>query len=210
MVRGTGKVTADAVYQMIPDWNLSDKVKGMCFDTTAFNTSRKNGACVLIEQRMERDLLWFPCRHHVLEIMLEAVVSPALLGSSGPDIPLFKRFKTKWNTIDQTSYDQLDKYSQAESDEIVKFAVRKLEEDQPRDDYKELLELTIILLGGVLPGGVKFRKPGAYHRARWMTTFIYSIKIFMFKKQFILKAAEARNLEEICRFCVSIYIKNWF
>ncbi|KAF0688902.1 Uncharacterized protein FWK35_00037516, partial [Aphis craccivora] len=43
----------------------------------------------------------------------------------------------------------------------------------PREDYRELLDLSIIYLGGVPPGGIKFRKPGAYHMARWIAKAIY-------------------------------------
>jgi hypothetical protein len=208
--RGTGRHTANAVYQQIIDWNLNNQVKGMCFDTTASNTGRKNGACILLEQKLEKDLLWYPCRHHVLEIMLEAVVSPALQASSGPDIPLFKKFKANWNNIDQTSYDILDNFSTVDKHEMIKFATRKLNEIQPRDDYRELLELTIVLLGGTGTTEIKFKKPGAYHRARWMAKVIYSVKIFMFKKQFKLSKKEESNLRDICCFAVSIYIKHWF
>jgi hypothetical protein len=207
---GTGKDSANAVHQAVSDWNLTDKVKGMCFDTTASNTGRKNGACVLLEQKMEKDLLWFPCRHHITELILEAAVSPTLQPSSGPDIQLFKRFKTNWKMLDLTTFDRLENYPQQEKEKIIAFASRQMNEQQPRDDYKELLELTIILLGGIPSTGIKFKKPGAYHRARWMAKLIYSMKIFMFKKQFKITAKEEKGLTEICWFSVSIYIKHWF
>ena len=38
------------VYKQICVWNLTDNVKGMCFDRTASNTGRQNGARVLPEQ----------------------------------------------------------------------------------------------------------------------------------------------------------------
>ena len=41
----------------ITDRKLIDKVKGMCFDTTASNTVLKNGACVLFKQKLEKDKL---------------------------------------------------------------------------------------------------------------------------------------------------------
>lgn len=37
-----------------------------------------------------------------------------------------------------------------------------------RDDYREVAEITITLLGGTPPRGIHFLKPGAYHHARWM------------------------------------------
>ncbi|CAH2101755.1 unnamed protein product [Euphydryas editha] len=52
---GTGKASASAVYVTIVSWNLSDKIKCFCFDTTAVNTVLRAGACILLEQKMEKD-----------------------------------------------------------------------------------------------------------------------------------------------------------
>ena len=61
----------------------------MSFDTTAINTGRYNGTCVLLEQKMEKDVLWLACRHHVLEIVLEAMVMHSIGQSKGPEIAIF-------------------------------------------------------------------------------------------------------------------------
>lgn len=61
------------------------------------------------------------------------------------------------------------------SDEILIFAKNKIKDNFPRDDYKELLELIIIFLGGVPPQGIHFRAPGAYQLARWMAKAIYIV-----------------------------------
>ena len=50
----SGKAQAKAVLDALHDWNLNDKAQIMCCDTTASNTGRLNGACVLLEQRLER------------------------------------------------------------------------------------------------------------------------------------------------------------
>jgi len=39
--------------------------------------------------------------------------------------------------------------------------VAELEKFQPMDDYCELLELSVIFLGGMPPNGIRFRYPGA-------------------------------------------------
>ena len=52
-----------------------------------------------------------------------------------------------------------------------------MEMTHPRDDYRELLELAIIVLGGTQSCGVKFLALGALHRARWIAHIIYPIKI---------------------------------
>ncbi len=51
---------------------------------------------------------------------------------------------------------------------------------QLRDDYRELLELTMIFLGGIPKNGISFHIPGAVSHARWMSKAIYAFKIFLF------------------------------
>jgi hypothetical protein len=53
---GTGAACALAVYETISSWNLSDKIKCLSFDTTAVNTGLRNGVCVLLEQKMEKEI----------------------------------------------------------------------------------------------------------------------------------------------------------
>ncbi|KAG0721029.1 hypothetical protein GWK47_047288 [Chionoecetes opilio] len=65
----------------------------MSFDTTSSNTCRNNGACVLIEQQLKKDLLYFACRHHVLELLLAAAFTTVMGPTSGPEMTLFKRFQ---------------------------------------------------------------------------------------------------------------------
>ncbi|GBP74684.1 hypothetical protein EVAR_58950_1 [Eumeta japonica] len=131
----------------------------------AVNSGLRNGACILLEPKMEKDMLWLACRHHILEIVLEAVVSTALGPSSGPDILIFKRFKNYWNKIDQIDYKTVtsDVHSlelvQNVAQDMISFAQNQHNHYQPRDDYKELLNLTITYLGGVPEKRTLFRMP---------------------------------------------------
>lgn len=93
---------------------------------------------------------------------------------------------------------------------MVKFIFDQLTEFQPRDDYKELLQLSLYFLGEKLPEKNGFKKPGACHRARWMSKIIYSIKIVLFCSQFELKDTELSNLEHFTLFIMRVYLKPWF
>ena len=188
----------------------------MCFDTTASNTGIRKGACILLEQQMDKDMLWLACRHHVMEIMLEGVVTSVLPPSTGPEIVIFKKFQSKWSSIDKTIYStSLTDEIMAEevagcANEVITFALNQLAKFQPRDDYRELLELTIIFLGGKLAKGISFKAPAGLHRARWMAKAIYSLKIFLFKNQFELTDKEESAIRDICLFTVRLYVKVWF
>ena len=49
---------------------------------------------------------------------------------------------------------------------ITEFVLNQLSETQPRNNYRELLELTLIFLGITPPRGVKFMAPGAFNQTR--------------------------------------------
>ncbi|CAD6214264.1 GSCOCG00011142001-RA-CDS, partial [Cotesia congregata] len=72
----------------------------LCCDTIASNTGQFNGAAVLIEQLLERDLLLLPCRHHIFEVILKAVFDCQISNVSGPNVSLFIRFRKEWDALD--------------------------------------------------------------------------------------------------------------
>jgi hypothetical protein len=50
--KGAGEAEASAVFNLVQDWNISNKVKLMSFDTTASNADLKASACTLLEQSL--------------------------------------------------------------------------------------------------------------------------------------------------------------
>ena len=92
---GTGKAQSDAVFDAVSEWKLENDVAGLCFDTTMSNTGHKNGACVLLEQRFGRELLYLACRHHILELIAGAAFTATMGSSSAPEVLFFKRFQEK-------------------------------------------------------------------------------------------------------------------
>jgi hypothetical protein len=230
---GTAVTMAHAVVENMDEWGLRNRIQGLCFDTTSSNTGVNGGVCILLETEIGRQLLNLACRHHISEIVLEKVFSLHDVSKS-PNIEVFSHFRDFWPRIDQASF------STAMDDEItaaviipwkydiMEFAVAQLNEVQPRDDYRELLELCIIFLGGIPPRGVKFLYPGAIHRARWMARAIYSIKMWLFRKQYnaqliggnVSQKSRGRgpsqndklwhHLQEVSLFVAAIYVKYWF
>ncbi|CAH0556559.1 unnamed protein product [Brassicogethes aeneus] len=77
------------------------------------------------------------------DAMFDAVIDWA----SGPDVPLFKRFRDSWTEIDTSQFSTgiEDSYVQNKIqdhiEDINQFIQQQLDSEQPREDYKELLEL---------------------------------------------------------------------
>lgn len=103
--KGTGYEIAKAVVGALEDWGLAKRIRGMSFDTTASNTGGNTGACVLIEQQLQNNLLYFACRHHVFELFLAVAFTTVIGSTSGPKVPLFKSFQDCWQLIDQSQFE---------------------------------------------------------------------------------------------------------
>ena len=222
LVAGTGVLMAEAICRVIDEWGITDKVFGMCFDTTASNTGKHAGACVLIEKLLNRSLFHFACRHHVAEVILSGVFGSCFGASKGPDDLLFKRFQSRWQFIVQSQYQAGASDSSIRDvmetrtalllkSETVKFLVTFDLASLPRDDYRELIELCLRFLGEKPPRQSEciFRRPGAFHHARWMAKMLYCFKIWMFREQFTLTQHEANGLKKICLFGSLIYVPYW-
>lgn len=93
---------------------------------------------------------------------------------------------------------------------ILQFVKEHLKIVQPRNDYKELLELTMVFLGDEQNNIIVFHTPGAIHHARWMAKAIYCLKIYIFRDEFELSINEKNGLRDICIFIVTVYIEAWF
>ena len=125
---------------------------------------------------------------------------------------LFKEFKDLWPEIDQTAYQpgfRTTIISQEVAEDITKFCREQLHQFQPRDDYREVLEIIIIALGGEARD-IKLKEPGPMHHARWMSKIIYAFKIYLFRDFIVLTDAELTGLLLLCQFLLLIYVKYWF
>jgi hypothetical protein len=213
---GTGAAQAHAVFEALNEWQIADNVEGLCFDTTSSNTGHKSGACVILEQLLGRGLLHFACRHHIIELIAGSAFAAVMGASSAPDVLIFKRFQGKWQFVNQAEFEdsstnQLTADAVADvKEDLGTFLTLALAKDQTRDDYRELLEITLIFLGITPPRGIRFVAPGAMHQARWMSKIIYTFKIWMFRKQFSLTAREEKGLRELCIFFARVYVKAWY
>jgi hypothetical protein len=91
--RTSGDIIADLTVNLLKSWNCIDAIISMAFDTTCSNTGHVKAACITIQQRLGRPLLWTACRHHVGEIILTRVFSDHQIETSkSPDITLFTQF----------------------------------------------------------------------------------------------------------------------
>lgn len=188
------------------------------FDTTASNTGRKKGACQHFDKMFKRQLIGLPCRHHIHELLVgKAFKALQFETAQSPNVEIFKRFQTEWHRLEKSSYhsgvnDVFVKSSITANErvDLLNFFERQLKEQHHREDYREVIQLTLIFLGGKIKEHFKIRAPGAFHNARWMAKIIYSLKMFLYRHTFALPKATQQQLARFNVFIVKVYLKNWF
>lgn len=214
----TGVSQKDAVIKMLDDWKVKENVVALVFDTTASNTGVRNGCAVLIEKEIKRSLLWLACRHHVYEVHMKNIWQDLSGKTVGPDELLFKRFQSNWDNFSHDLNDvqlfewPIDKKGNIwiQASDVVRWGEECINRDTfPREDYRELLELTLFFLGSELTGRhrFQFRKPGALHHARFMSKAIYFLKMFLLSQRFELDDDEYSQVKKMANFIALFYTK---
>ena len=105
-----------------------------------------------------------------------------------PTVGMFDNVKASWDKIDQSkSIKTLDGelYNKEESVQFCKKVLQKRSKQGKfflRDDYKELVETSMVLLGET-PPNFTWKKPGAAHKARFCAFGIYINKALAFSEQ---------------------------
>ena len=122
-------------------------------DTTSSNTGVHRGAYALLQQLLDRQLLWLAYRHHILELVIGAAFRSIFGDTKSPEVTLFKTLKTSWNSLDLDSFvlPKIPSSYQKEKEKLLSFINSLLSPEEvkklPRCDYKELLELSKVTLG---------------------------------------------------------------
>jgi hypothetical protein len=217
---GTGEQQYKAILQSCEDYGLTDKVKGICFDTIASNTGSKSGTNIRFSKYKDSILIELACRRHVFELHCKHFwenVSAAK--TSGPDNPLFKKFQQNWNEI-KSNYDTglVDRLEwqkcenqefKSKIEETIHFLKQILENQTfERGDYKELVELSLMYLSEDHSFNIK--APQGISHARVMPKGIYHMKIQLLSNQlpYTLTDGQKKEIRRMAEF-ISIYHSVW-
>ena len=214
---GTGAAEAEVVKDVLKQWGIGKEIIGMVFDTTSSNSGAEIGACKLLEDWLETPILWLACRHHVLELHVKRVVQGVTGLTKDPGVAIFRRLKSEWHSldIDYSNLSKLDstslpEWTQEEARAVLSWAEEELGKNTwPREDYRELLRLTVVCLGGDVPD-FEFMMPGADHHARWMSKCLYYLKMNLLLNIYKISDEEKSQVEEISQFILILYVKSWF
>ena len=131
----------------------------------------------------------------------------------GPSYQLFIRFQSEFGGLNQDTTDlvlldwsTLSQDMEIQARKVLEWAEKCLNEKTfPRDDYHELVELTVVYLGRSVARGFKIRKPGAHHSARFLAYCIYIFKMEMMSDRFLLSQNERHQVHRLAVFIALIH-----
>lgn len=136
----------------------------------------------------------------------------------------FFRFRTNFGLIAPTdakdlSFPELEPQLVEKKSTVVDFCSDVLKQPFTRGDYKELLELVLLYLSdeGRDVEFSAFRRPGALHKARWMSKMIYSVKMDLLRdkivsvlpKGSIFSSQQQQKIARFVKFVAFCYVPWW-
>lgn len=217
---GAEKICMELI-NIIEEHNLNNRIAGIVCDTENTNTGHISGVCVRLENYLERDLLYFMCRHHIYDLILKHV-SEFLFGrSTAPtfDFGCCTILKRAWENLNLqvfAPYYEIDNEEEPEENFIkavrenaIHYLTMQAGKKHARDDYAELTDLALKFLGQSDIETKKFMVPGSVNNARWMGRAIYALKCFLFRYQINLDDDVLVELRRFSFFISTIYVKYW-
>ena len=208
----SGRAIANTIIAELDKFStLIRKISLICHDTPAVNTGRFVGVVPLLINHFKGQKILFnaPCRHHIHELIASSVYVTLFGKPSGPAVPLFVKFRGVFDSLDLSQPKEYDYFIDGE-DLIIDFIDNQLKLNHRRSDYVQFLELARMFIRSDTLYSIK--RPGADSQARWMSKFIYSFKIYLFRDQLRTLKFDCSfsKLRDFCLFGVQIYIKSWF
>ena len=155
-VSGSGQAEANVTIEALKEEEIREEVKVIVFDTTSSNTSPIKGMVFFIEDYIDTPILQCGCRHHCSELICGKMWELIFGETSSPKVAIFEKFQKDFEFIDidyknlnKLDISSLPEWLQEECKSVLSWALHHLEKATfPRGDYKELLQLLIIYLGG--------------------------------------------------------------
>ena len=206
---GKGLAMSNCLTDVVNEYGFMRKIEALVFDTTASNTGVWSGATTRFEETLCKAIFWLACRHHIPELFVKhANIVVRGKDTKAPEDQLFIKFEKAFTFIDKDLkqtwvWPSRNDWRYQRASDVLEWAEHHMRFNTwPREDYRELLELTVIFLGGIVKRmqfgsfnviASPIRKPGARHRARFMASCLYLYKIFMFQAQFDVLTPETTS-----------------
>ena len=211
LTSSSGESQFEAVKEQVLLWDIKDQIRSMTYDTTGSNTGANKGCCARLEAWLGRPVMWYGCRHHIGELMAKAAWYTLFEQDLAPTVGIFTYIKSSWDQVDQgrpIKVLERELYNKEEALEFYRMVLQKRSVQGKfyiRDDYKELVETSMVLLGET-PPQFSWKKPGAAHKARFCAFGIYVNKALAFSGQLDFDRETIQALTRLATFIATLYV----
>ena len=209
----TGISHAQALYDLVKTWDLTENNAGIVFDATSSNSGVLRCAAKRLEEMLDKKVFYLVCRHHIIEIIVGSVWDTLFGKVKSPENPFFKKLRDIGSNVSSDDY-QCIKASNRwlhglkdQTEQLLRSILTSV--NILRADYREVAELTIIMLGGIPPRGIQWSRLGAIHQARWMAQNLYSMKMFLFADYLKYDEEMKQKLKRMVRFLAFFFTRRW-
>lgn len=73
----------------------------MSCDSMTLSTGPINGTCVLLKQKLDREMLIFTCHHHTYELVLKGIFEEKIKQvTTSSEVSPSKKFRDYWKNVD--------------------------------------------------------------------------------------------------------------
>ena len=189
--------------------NMSDHVLIYC--SWGQGTQKKNFSIQLIRETVAPATpIFWP--------FLKAAFQSLFGKTTSPVETLFSTLKSSWKSLDLSnlSCPPTTACYRSSVDSILEFLDDRLLSDNlqhlTRGDYKELLELSKVCLGGTIERkktySYQLSRPGAEHHARWVSQCLYILKLSLLQHQIdTISPQTKKKINTMASFILFVYIK---
>ena len=80
-------------------WEIAEFIIACGFDTTSTNRRVSAGGCKILQDLLNRQILWLACRHHIVELVVRAAFHCIFGKTKSPVEPFCTILREKWSTI---------------------------------------------------------------------------------------------------------------
>ena len=196
--------TAQALYNVLEQFNSVDSLQILQGDSTNANTGWKGGSHAHLEKILGRKLFWGICNIHTHELPLRHLIqiidgpTSSDKGFSGPVCSLLSK-------VDQMKYNPSFKAMPGGEPLII---IPQDVLDKMSTDQKTCYKLVNAIKAGNLPEKMQEMLCGKMSHARWLTTG--QRIIFLWTRQHGLTGSDLKVLELLVKFCIEWYFKIYF
>lgn len=196
--QGNAATVSQLVHDVVLEYDSADTLQAVICDNTVLNTGRNGGICILLQQKLGRNVHMLGCMLHFNELPLRGLLFSLDGGAvSGTKLtgPIGKKLTDNSYMSDPVLFTPVETTVTRPAPAVL---------TDLSDDQLILLEYMLAVSSGSIPDQFVHRKPGPVNLVRWLT--IATRILILYTRT--VKPTKA--LQDLVEFVQKVYGPAWF